>query len=56
MVPKKAAKKTEEQPEGDIIFDTTASGVVHSVKSWAVVAEKMEDELKYADNGADNHL
>jgi hypothetical protein len=56
MAPKKASKKTEEQPEGDIISDTTASGVVHSVKSWAAVAEKMEDELKYVDNGADNHL
>jgi hypothetical protein len=56
MAPKKASKKTEEQPEGDIISDTTAAGVVHSVKSWAAIAEKMEDELKYADNGTDNHL
>jgi hypothetical protein len=56
MAPKKASKKTEEQPEGDIISDTTAAGVVHNVKSWAAIAEKMEDELSYTDNGTDNHL
>ena len=56
MAPKKASKKTEEQPEGDIISDTTAAGVVHNVKSWAAIAEKMEDELSYPDNGTDNHL
>jgi hypothetical protein len=42
MAPKKASKKTEEQPEGDIISDTTAAGVIHNVKSWAAIAEKME--------------
>jgi hypothetical protein len=53
--PKRLQRKLK-KPEGDIISDTTTSGVVHSVKSWAAVVEKMEDELKYADNGADNHL
>jgi hypothetical protein len=47
MAPKKASKKNEDQPEGDIISDTTASGV-HSVKSWTGISEKLEDELKYA--------
>ena len=42
MAPKKASKKTEEQPVGDIISDTTAAGVIHNVKSWATIAEKME--------------
>jgi hypothetical protein len=56
MAPKKASKKTEEQPEGDIISDTTATGVIHNVKSWAAIAEKMEDELSYSDNGGENHL
>jgi hypothetical protein len=56
MAPKKDSKKTEEQLEGDIISDTTSVRVVHSVKSWAAIAEKMEDELSYADNGTDNHL
>jgi hypothetical protein len=56
MAPKKASNKTEEKPEGDIISDTTAAGVVHSVKSWAAIAEKMEDELTYADNGGENHI
>ena len=48
MAPKKASKKNEDQPEGDIISVTTASGV-HSVKSWTGISEKLEDELKYAD-------
>jgi hypothetical protein len=56
MVPKKASKKGEEQPEGDIISDTTAAGVIHNVKSWATIAEKMEVELSYSDNGEENHL
>jgi hypothetical protein len=56
MVPKKASKKTEEQPEGDIISDTTAAGVVHNLKSWAAIAEKMEDELSYSHDGGENHL
>jgi hypothetical protein len=56
MAPKKASKKTEEQSEGDIISDTTVAGVVHNLKSWAAIAEKMENELSYSDNGTDNHL
>jgi hypothetical protein len=56
MAPKKASKKTEEQLEGDIISDTTAVGVIHNVKSWTAIAEKMEDELSYSDNGGENHL
>jgi hypothetical protein len=56
MAPKKASKKTEEQPEGDIISDTTVAGVVHNLKSWAAIAEKMENELSYSDNGTNNHL
>jgi hypothetical protein len=55
MAPKKASKKNEEQPEGDIISDTTASGV-HSVKSWNGISEKLEDELKYPATDSDNHL
>jgi hypothetical protein len=55
MAPKKAPKKNEDQPEGDIISDTTTSGV-HSVKSWARISEKLEDELKYADPNSENHL
>jgi hypothetical protein len=55
MAPKKAPKKNEDQPEGDIISDTTASGV-HSVKSWTGISEKLEDELKYADPDSENHL
>jgi hypothetical protein len=55
MAPKKASKKNEEQPEGDIISDTTASGV-HSVKSWNGISEKLEDELKYAATDSENHL
>jgi hypothetical protein len=56
MAPKEASKKAEEQPEGDIISDTIVAGVVHKLKSWAAIAEKMEDELSYTDNGTDNHL
>jgi hypothetical protein len=56
MAPKKASKKTEEQPENDIISNTTAAGIIHNVKSWAAIAEKMEDELSYSNNGTDNHL
>ena len=56
MAPKKASKKSEEQPEGDIISDTTVAGVIHNVKSWATIAEKMEEELSYSDNGEENHL
>jgi len=37
MAPKKSSKKGEEQPEGDIISDTTATGVIHNVKSWATI-------------------
>jgi hypothetical protein len=55
MAPKKAPKKNEDQPEGDIISDITASGV-HSVKSWTGISEKLEDELKYADPDSENHL
>jgi hypothetical protein len=55
MAPKKASKKNEEQPEGDIISDTTASGV-HYVKSWNGISEILEDELKYAATDSDNHL
>ena len=55
MAPKKASKKTEEQPKGDIISDTTASGV-HSVKSWNGIAEILEEELKYVATDSDNHL
>jgi hypothetical protein len=55
MAPKKASKKNEDQPEGDIISDTTASGV-HSVKSWTGISEKLEDELKYAATDSENHL
>jgi hypothetical protein len=55
MAPKKASKKNEDQPEGDIISDTTASGV-HSVKSWTESPKKMEDELKYAATDSENHL
>ena len=55
MAPKKAPKKNEDQQEGDIISDTTASGV-HSVKSWTGIFEKLEDELKYADSDSENHL
>jgi hypothetical protein len=56
MAPKKASKKGEEQPEGDIISDTTAAGVIHNVKSWATIAGKMEEELSYSDNDEENHL
>jgi hypothetical protein len=56
MVPKEASKKAEEQPEGDIISDTIVAGVVHKLKSRAAIAEKMEEELSYTDNGTDNHL
>ena len=53
MAPKKASKKGEEQPESDTISDTTAAGVIHNIKSWAAIADKMEEELKYDD---ENHL
>ena len=36
MAPKKTSKKGEEQPESDIISDTTAAGVIHNIKSWAI--------------------
>jgi hypothetical protein len=55
MAPKKASKKNEEQPKGDIISDTTTSGV-HSVKSWNGIFEILEDELKYVVTDSDNHL
>jgi hypothetical protein len=55
MAPKKAPKKNEEQPKGDIISDTTTSEV-HSVKLWTGISEKLEDELKYADPDSENHL
>jgi hypothetical protein len=55
MAPKKASKKNEDQPEGDIISDTTTSGV-HSVKSWTEIFEKLEDELKNAATDLENHL
>ena len=56
MAPKKDSKKIEEQPEGDIVSDTSVAGVVHNLKSWATIAEEMENELSYSDNGTDNHL
>jgi hypothetical protein len=56
MAPKEASKKAKEQSKGDIISDTIVAGVVHKLKSWAAIAEKMEDELSYTDNGTDNHL
>jgi hypothetical protein len=56
MAPKKAPKKGEEQPEGDIISDTTAAGVIHNIKSWATIADKMEGELSYSDDDGENYL
>jgi hypothetical protein len=56
MAPKKAPKKGEEQPEGDIISDTTAAGVIHNIKSWATIADKLEEELKYSDDDEENNL
>jgi hypothetical protein len=56
MAPKKASKKTEEPPENDSISDTTAAGVIHNIKSWATIANKMEEELKYSDDDEENHL
>jgi hypothetical protein len=56
MEPKKASKKNEDQPEGDIISDTTASGVVHSVKTWTGISEILEEELQYAATDSENHL
>jgi hypothetical protein len=56
MAPKKASKKTEELPENDSISDTTAAGVIHNIKSWATIANKMEEELKYSDDDEENHL
>jgi hypothetical protein len=56
MAPKKASKKTEELPENDSISDTTAAGVIHNVKSWATIANKMEEELSYSDDDEENHL
>jgi hypothetical protein len=55
MAPKKAPKKNEDQPEGDIISDTTTSGV-HSVKTWTGISKKLEEELKYVDFDLENHL
>jgi hypothetical protein len=46
MAPKKASKKGEEQPESDIISDTTAAGVVHNIKeSWTTIADKMKGDV-----------
>jgi hypothetical protein len=56
MAPKKASKKGEEQPESDIISDTTAAGVIHDIKSWAKIADKMEEELSYSDDEDENYL
>jgi hypothetical protein len=56
MAPKKAPKKGEEQPEGDIISDNTAAGVIHNIKSWATIADKLEEELKYSDDDEENNL
>jgi hypothetical protein len=56
MAPKKAPKKGEEQPEGDIISDTIAAGVIHNIKSWATIADKMEGELSYSDDDGENYL
>jgi hypothetical protein len=56
MAPKKASKKGEEQPESDIISDTTAAGVIHNIKSWAKIADKMEEELSYSDDEDENYL
>jgi protoheme ferro-lyase len=55
MAPKKAPKKNEDKPEGDIISDTTASEV-DSIKSWTGIFKKLEDELKYVDPNSENHL
>jgi hypothetical protein len=55
MAPKKTSNKNEEQPEGVIISNTTASGV-HSVKSWNGISEILEEELKYVATDSDNHL
>ena len=56
MAPKKASKKTKELSENDSISDTTAAGVIHNIKSWATIANKMEEELKYSDDDEENHL
>jgi hypothetical protein len=56
MAPKKASKKGEEQPESDIISDTTAAGIIHNIKSWAKIADKMEEELSYSDDEDENYL
>jgi hypothetical protein len=56
MAPKKASKKTEELPENDSISDTTTAGVIHNIKSWATIANKMEEELEYSDDDGENHL
>jgi hypothetical protein len=45
MAPKKSSKKGEEQPESDIISDTTAAGVVHNIKSWTTIADKMKGDV-----------
>jgi hypothetical protein len=55
MAPKKAAKKNEDQQEGNIIYDTTPHAI-HFVKSWTGISELLEDELKYADPDSENHL
>jgi hypothetical protein len=56
MAPKKNSKKGEEQPESDIISDTTVAGVIHNIKSWATIADKLEGELSYSDEDGENYL
>ena len=56
MAPKKAPKKGEEQSESDIISDTTAAGIIHNIKPWAKIADKMEEELSYSDDEDENYL
>jgi hypothetical protein len=56
MAPKKSSKKGEEQPESDIISDTTAARVIHDIKSWAKIADKMEEELSYSNDEDENYL
>ena len=46
----------EELSENDSISDTTAAGVIHNIKSWTTIANKMEEELKYSDDDEENHL
>jgi hypothetical protein len=56
MAPKKTSKKGEEQPESDVISDTTAAGVIHNIKSWVTIADKLEGELSYSDEDGENYL